>query len=225
MSDGVIAAFGTWGGWAALTAVGTVGAVVVAVGLQWWLSDQAKKHRPQLALAFDKHARATEVNQAGASLPYLRLAVTNAAGKETARDVEVLLLDIEERAKSPAGSGGRRIWLANPAMGWANSLAPLPQMSIPRGATRYLDICRWAQLTDIPHRSSLLLCVVPEPGTNRHVLGPGAWALRLSVTLRNGDASFWEVVVSYEDQATAGLFDPKNIEFSVEQLPSTGGAS
>ena len=86
----MIAAFGTWGGWVALTAIGTVGAVIVAVGLQAWVGWKEGHRRPKLTLDFDSHMRANETDQHGSTLPYLRLAVTNAKGKETARDVEIL---------------------------------------------------------------------------------------------------------------------------------------
>jgi hypothetical protein len=105
----VIAAFGTWGGWAALTAIGTVGAVIVAVGLQWWLGKKERDRRPSLKLEFDSHMRADEADQHGNKLPYLRLAVTNAEGKETARDVEILIVSIDEYATTQVGSGGRTI--------------------------------------------------------------------------------------------------------------------
>lgn len=118
----MLGAFGTWGGWAFLTAVGTFGAVVVAVGLQWWLGHREKASRPQLTLRFDEHRYVQETNPYDNLVPYLRLAVTNAAGKRTAEHVEVLIERIEEYAVSSIGSGGRIVWLANPALGWANSL-------------------------------------------------------------------------------------------------------
>lgn len=156
----MLAAFGTWGGWAALTAIGTVGAVLVAVGQQWWSHRKERSARPRLTLQFDAHKRANEVGPDGTLIPYLRMAVTNAPGKETAADVEILILDVQEFGTGPVGSGGRQVWLANPALGWANSLDPVPRMTIPPGATRYVDVGRW--LHDIP--LSFVLRVVPEPG-------------------------------------------------------------
>jgi hypothetical protein len=142
----VIAAFGTWGGWPALIAVGTIGAVFAAVGLQlvlWW---REKQRRPELALAFDEHKTAEEKYQPTDTLAtFLRLAVSNAPGKDTARDVEIIVLEIEEFAISPAGSGGQSVWLANPALGWTHAFDSelryqLPRTSIPPGATRYVDV-------------------------------------------------------------------------------------
>src|SRR5947209_20502406 len=111
----MIAAFGTWGGWPALIAVGTVIAAVALQLVLWW---REKQRRPELTLAFDDHKKAEEKYQPTDPLAtFLRLAVSNAPGKETARDVEIIVLEIEEFAISPAGSGGRSIWLANPALG------------------------------------------------------------------------------------------------------------
>jgi hypothetical protein len=136
----MVAAFGTWGGWPAPTAAGTVGAVVVAVGLQALLTWREHRTRPKLNLAFDKHLKVDETDpRSGVVVPYLRVAVSNASGKRTADLVEVLIHDVREVAVSSTGCGGGLIWLANPALGWANSMDPLPRMSIPPGATRYLD--------------------------------------------------------------------------------------
>lgn len=208
----MLASFGSWGGWAALTAIGTVGAVVVAVGLQWWLDRRAKELRPDLSLAFDDHFLSEEQNLAGATVPYLRLAVKNAAGKHTAEDVEVLIERITEYAVSPIGSGGRVVWLANPALGWANSVDPRPRMSIPPGATRYVDVACWPPM---PPPLEAWLCVVPTPGSGRHQLPLGGWCIRLAVTLRNADASFWEAHVSFEEQVSAGIASPIAVKATV----------
>lgn len=213
----MLAAFGTWGGWAALTAIGTVGAVVAAVGLQAWLHHKQRVSRPSLTLHFDSNMQTSETNPAtGALLPYLRMAVTNAQGKDTAADVEILILEVQEFAISPAGSGGRRVWLANRALGWANSLDPVPRMTIPPGATRYVDVGRWVQQTPM----SVVLCVVPEPGSNRHVLDPGGWRLRLAATIRNGDATFWEAEVSYGETVQQGPATPTRVTATVKQVKS-----
>lgn len=215
----MIGAVGTWGVWAVLTAVGTVGAVIVAVGLQVWLSSKQRRSRPQLTLHFDSHMKTQETNPVtGAQMDYLRLAVSNAQGKDTAADVEVLVLEIEELAAGPAGSGGRRVWLANTALGWANSLDIVPRMTIPPGATRYIDVGRWLQLQGPAPELSLVLSVVPEPGSNRHILSSGRWRLRLAATLRNGDATFWDAEVRYDEAFAAGLVQLVGAEATIRQI-------
>lgn len=211
----MIASFGGWGGWAALTALGTVGAVVVAVGLQWWLTQKEHDRQPTLTLSFDSHKLTNETSLAGTTLPYLRLAVANAEGKDTARDVEVLVISIDEYAVRAAGSGGRNVWLANPALAWANSVDPVPRMSIPPGATRYVDVGRWVQAPMVAQQE-LRLSIVPDlKHSDRHQLPPGDWRLRLAVTVRNADATFWDVEVSWGSTATAGIAQMTNLTADV----------
>lgn len=215
------AAVGTWGVWAVLTAVGTVGAVVVAVGLQGWLDWKQRRAHPQLTLHFDSHMQAQETDPVtGAVMDYLRLAVSNAEGKSTAEDVEILILEIQEFATGAGGSGGRRVWLANPALGWANSLDPLPRMTIPAGATRYVDVGRWLQLQSPVAELSFVLSVVPEPGSNRHILTRGNWRIRLAATLRNGNATFWDAEIFYDETIAAGLANLVGLTAKIERLAS-----
>jgi hypothetical protein len=210
----MIAAFATWDAWPALTAIGTVGAVIVAVGLQCWLSWRERRGRPKLTLEFDRHMRADETDQQGNTLPYLRLAVTNAEGKDTARDVEILVVSIEEYAITQVGGGKRQIWLANPALAWANSVDPVPRMSIPPGATRYVDVGCWVQV-EMVAEVNLRLSVVPPPNSNRHLLRPGGWRLRLAATMWKGDASHWDAEVSFESTVSPGIASPRNLKATV----------
>ena len=214
----MIAAFGTWGGWSALTAIGTVGAVIFAVGLQWWLNKKERDRRPALNLAFDSHKKVDEADQHGNKLPYLRLAVTNAEKKDTARNVEILILSIDEYETGPV-SGGRQIRLANPALGWANSVDPRPRMSIPPGATRYVDIGCWVQMETVAE-VHLRLGVVPQPNSTRHFLSPGGWRLRLAATMANGDATYSDAEVSFESKASAGIASLANLQATVSAVAS-----
>jgi hypothetical protein len=215
----MVAAFGTSGGWAALTAIGTVGAVIVAVGLQLWLNYREKSRRPKLTLAFDSHQKVDEQNPAGATIPYLRVAVTNDRERNTAEDVELLVLDVQEYATSSVGSGGRNVWLANPALGWTNSLHAAPTMTIPPGATRYADVGCWIGVVPLEFH----LMVVPTPGNRRHVLDAGGWRIRLAATIRNGDVTFWELNVSFEEKVQQGVSEPGNVETGVRRLSSPTG--
>jgi hypothetical protein len=151
-----------------LTAVGTLLAVAAAVGVQlviWW---RAWHRRPSLTLEFDRHAFTHEANKTGDDIPFLRLAVTNAKGKEAATDVEVLVLEVNEKPNS----GAVIRWLVNPALGWPNSLDPFPRMTIPPGATRYVDVGWW--IGGIP--LTFVLGVTPTPYSERHRLTAGRYA-------------------------------------------------
>jgi len=179
-----------------------------------------------VTLAFDDHKKAEEKYQPTDTLAtFLRLAVSNAPGKETARDVEIIVLEIEEFAISPAGSGGRSIWLANPALGWTHAFDSelryqLPRTSIPPGATRYVDVGRWLRLADASADLSFVLSVIPEPATLRHVLPPGGWRLRLSATLQNGDATFWDAKISYGFMFSAGIAQLIDVKATVVKVAS-----
>jgi hypothetical protein len=189
------------------TAIGTLLAVVVALGLQFWLSWQANKKRPEIALAFDHHARADEIDvNTGASVPFLRLAVSNAPGKDTAHRVEVIVLGIKA-----TGGSGVMTWLANPALAWANSLNPEPVVELPSGVTRYVDVGQWVQLTPL----TLVLSLQPQPGSQRHYLTPGSYEIELAVTADNGEASTWIASVSFLENVQSGLSSPVNVQASV----------
>ncbi|MGH3142239.1 MAG: hypothetical protein ACRDO9_03805, partial [Gaiellales bacterium] len=146
-------------------------------------------------------------------------AVTNAEGKDTAREVEILVVDIEEYAVNQVGSGGRQVWLANPALAWANSIDPLPRMSVPPGATRYVDIGCWVQEARVA-QVNLRLSVVPTPNSNRHLLPPSGWRLRLAATMRNGDATYWDARVSFESTTSQGFASLAKLKAEVEEISS-----
>jgi hypothetical protein len=139
--------------------------------------------------------------------------------------VEIIVLEVEEFATSPAGSGGRRIWLANPALGWTHAFDSTiryqsPRASIPPGATRYADVGRWLQLADASADLSFVLSVIPEPTTLRHVLEPGGWRLRLSATMENGEATFWEATISYGVTLSAGTAQLIDVDATVMRVAS-----
>jgi hypothetical protein len=192
-----------------LIAVGTIGAVLTALGLQWWGSFREKRRRPVLSLSFDEHKFQDEKNAAGATVPYLRMALTNAQGKDAARDVQVLVTRVSEVA-----GGGVQRWLVNPALGWPNSLNPVPIMTIPAGATRYVDIGCWMQGSMAP--LDLTLAVVPTPNSDRHRLPPGKHQIYLSVIAANADARSWVATVAFGDEWSHGLAHVRDLEASVE---------
>src|SRR3954451_8496586 len=51
--------------------------------------------------------------------------------------------DRGDRGVDEIGGGGVKRWLVNPALAWPNSLDPIPRMTIPPGATRYVDLGAW----------------------------------------------------------------------------------
>jgi hypothetical protein len=146
---------------------------------------------PKLMLAFDEHYFIHESASDGSGIPYLRLAISNGLGRHAAADVKILVLRVDE-----VGGGGVKRWLVNPALSWAHSIPPSSRLTVPAGATRYIDLGFW------PDRSrpiKLWLGVVPQPNTDRHWLPPGRYEIELAATMTNGDASGWLAEVSFEE--------------------------
>jgi hypothetical protein len=89
-------------------------------------------------------------------------------------------------------------------------------MTIPPGATRYADVGCW--VSRIPLEFHLM--VVPTPGNRRHILNPSGWRVRLAATVRNGDVTFWDLTVSFEEAVQQGLADPVNVKAEVQSIAS-----
>jgi hypothetical protein len=86
-------------------------------------------------------------------------------------------------------------------------------MTISPGATRYADIARWTQLPNIP--LSMILCVVPAPNSQRHLLCPGRYRIRVGVTAENLDLVEWIIDVNYDETVTAGIASLGTLSASV----------
>jgi hypothetical protein len=195
----------SWAEW--LTAIGTLLAVIVAVGLQGFLWFRERRRTPKLALNFDAHYFTREVAPDGSGFPYLRLAVSNGVGRRAATDAKILVLRVDE-----IGGGGVQRWLVNPALAWAHSIPQSSRLAIPAGATRYIDLGFWF---DRSPPIKLTLCVVPQPNTGRNMLPAGRYEIELAATMTNGDASGWIADVSFEESLSGGLGEPKNVRASI----------
>ena len=197
------------GGWDIAAACGTIGATVAAVGSVGWYEWRRSRRHPRLTACFDRYRvtdEGTEYSTAGQK--WLRLAVTNAHGRDTASNVSAFVVECREMSVGSV-SGGVIRWLANPALGWANGLtAAGTTMSIPPGVTRYVDVGTWGV-----HEGAmrLYLQVRPQPKSMRHVLPPGQHRITIEITPENGEPSEWEVDVSWESPVDV----PTNVEATV----------
>jgi hypothetical protein len=207
-----------------LTAAGTIGAVIVAVGLQAWISFQSARHRPRLTLSLDQHHFTTERQRNGKPIPYLRAAVSNERGRAAAQEVEVLVESVIE-----VSGGGVRRWLVNPALSWPNSLDQLPRMTITPGSTRYVDVGFWlapgaaVKIGDGPthHAAELtfILSVNPVPHSGRHLLTPARYEIVLAAAARNADASRWMLKLAFQEYRDDGdPAMPKNLSAELTSL-------
>jgi hypothetical protein len=202
-----------------LIAVGTVGAVIVALGLAWWSDRKARRRRPLLSLGFavstgvvnELVTYTSDVTMTGADgLPYTRTAnfgtgpaayvrfdVRNARGRDAAEDVEVLLSRIERPSST---SETATVEISFPPFGWTHLQDT--KLTMPPGITRSVDI-GWLQGNppkDLGFDPDVLeLLVRPAPGNGRNLLPPGTYELYLSVAARNADAVDYVARISFSD--------------------------
>jgi hypothetical protein len=195
-----------------LTAIGTVLAVVVALGLQGWITWREHRRRPKVSLSFDRFAYAWEGHDP--QIRYLRLAVTNADGKHAADDVEVLVLKIDG---GPVGSGIVDRWFANSALRWPNLRKhDLPRVTVPPGASRYVDLGAWAPSPVAQdHRFLFELALDMKPLSEAHILEPGTYDIELAVGPRNADSTRWNVHLSFGNAADDEK-QPRDVKYDVQ---------
>jgi hypothetical protein len=174
--------------WTALTAVGTIGAVLVALFLDELPVLRQRRREPRLTLTHSVDDSAIEVTYTPTSLvsvgvsgraAYLRLAVSNEPGHDAARDVEVLLQRVE-RIHGEHGHVIERVHVASPPFGWSN--VETTSLTIPAGVTRVIDVgivdgppdpeFQSGSPPDKPPPLVLRLGIVPEPADGRNRLPP-----------------------------------------------------
>jgi hypothetical protein len=159
------------------------------------------RRRPRLNLALDASGGdAVVVGTAGGTeSAYVRLRVTNASGKDTADDVQVLV--VERRLLD----GSETTPIALPLI-WSGSYPPATAAPVHPGAERYLDLLH----VDWPGRDELEIAerwtgsedafieVMPKPAGRQDRLVAGEYTLRLQLLARNADATWYEVVVHWD---------------------------
>ncbi len=223
-------------GW--LVAVGTVGAVIVALGLAAWQGRGSKRRRPVLSITFDDAtgiadeevtftAQQVLVSGAGAVgqpftaelgrtlAAYLRFEVTNAPGHDAAEDVEVILTRIEEPSFVAETS---TLEISFPSFPWTH--LETTRVTIPPGVTRSVDIAAvYKDPPDQQLRDIFRLLVDPEPGAFRNRLKHGTYELVLTVAARNADAVSYRTRVGFDPSrvkddpsAAINLLDPPTVE-------------
>jgi hypothetical protein len=199
-----------------LTAVGTVGAVIVALWLAWRGDRRAEARRPQLSVAFDDttglvnekttYRRTEAIITTGSPVPvevvlgqglaaYLRIEVNNDAGHDAAEDVEVLLSRVF--TMTPDTKELEVVDISFPGFPWTHVGAT--RLTIPAGVKRTIDVARVHD--DPPDKGMagvLELLVEPTPGDFRNHLKTGAYELHLTVSARNADASHYVARVRFD---------------------------
>jgi hypothetical protein len=200
----VIAAFGTWGGWPALTAVGTVGAVVVALYLGPF---RDRRRRPVLQLAFGVVQVLNRDTQApgSASLAVATLRVSNRPRRDTASYVEVVVQSVS--------LDGQPVPLAVRPLMWTQAFSSV--LDVGPGGIFDVSLLRVTRMgeegekraasgyADINANAGFFLPARAELDQ----LPAGDYLFTLSVRGRNLDARIWTVRASFDGVWGEGVDD------------------
>jgi hypothetical protein len=192
--------------WDILTALGTVGAVIVALFLGWWGWRRQRRHRPELTLSHDPRVDRTEEAWGnGHQAAFVRLAVTNAPGKHAAEETEVLVValkqiearrDLYEETGVASWADGRRVNFA--PLGWTH-IFDRTSLTVAPGIRRTVDL---GYLTDELHGTDpevrLALAVNPVPANYLNLIPPGTWEVTVAVSARNADAVYYSFTLTFD---------------------------
>jgi hypothetical protein len=200
----VIAAFGTWGGWPALTAIGTVGAVIVALYLGFF---RDRRHHPVLRLDSGVVQVLNRDTQApgSASLAIATLRVSNRRGRDTASDVEVVVQSVSV--------DGQLVPLAIRPLMWTQAFSSV--LDIGPGSVFDVNLLRVTRMgqegarraaigyADINATAGFFL----PPQAELDQLPAGEYRFTLSVRGRNLDARIWTVRARFDGVWGEGVDD------------------
>jgi hypothetical protein len=183
-----------------VAALGTVGAVVLALWLQVY---RERRRKPSLRLVYSAADPASEawapVYREGHQALWLRFSVCNATGKDTARDVQVLVTRVvTPRERSELVPGG--------PLHWTDLRSPT--IDLPAGISRKVDVAQLELPASTQAGTVLWLKVSPVEGDTRHRLEPGSYDVELAVTAQGVDAVFYNAKLDFEDVPED---DPKDL--------------
>jgi hypothetical protein len=173
-----------------VAALGTVGAVVLALWLQVY---RAWRRKPSLTMSYSADPNSgcwAPVYREGHQALWLRFSVSNATGKDTARDVQVLVTRVETPSE-------RRELVPGGPLHWTDLRSPT--VDLPAGISRMIDIAQVELPADTQKGTALWLKVSPVPGDTRHRLEPGSYDVELAVTAQGIDADFSTAKLDFED--------------------------
>ena len=190
-----------------LQAAGTFAAVVAAVGIAVWGAHRERKRQPALSLAFDPSLQAPDVMAGMWSTDgvgsyeshWVRLRVENAAGRNSADDVEVLFLALES-----LDGGDAQPTLDVVPLKWSSTQGDaggaLTRVTIPPGIARHIDLLSIDGAgSESPHEAGdpvAAIQVWPTPTDDRHLLRGGRYAFNLAVVARDTDAAYFRLEVA-----------------------------
>jgi hypothetical protein len=186
------------------SAVGTVGAVVVALFLQYF---NVRRARPRLSVEFSDRLHDEDMALVDLEHPslFVRLKVRAEAGKDVARNVQVLLLRVDRPTRTlPAPVVPSR------NLKWADT--PNEKLDIPPGIWRRFDfLTLWVEPPGGGGH-----CLVPmlyqydepwPPHPRNFLRDTGRYRMALAVVADNTDSTFWQVDLDYAPGPVAEIAD------------------
>jgi len=206
--------------WATVAvAIGTIGTVVYALFRDVFVTP---RRRPRLEVLFDKAGtdQVVVAMDGGMEAAYVRLRVANAARKDTADDVVVIVTEVRRTEDTETATAEvRPIGLP---LTWSGSNPPLTVASVHPGSERHVDLVYvdWPARdeTDIAREWSgtepARLAVTPRPAGDRDCLESGSYEVSVEVRARNADAIRYAVPVSWDGNwsGKAAMWDHLRVE-------------
>jgi hypothetical protein len=215
-----------------LQAGGTVGAVVVALGIAWWAGVRERRQRPALSLEFDPELRPPDFmagmrsDEGRIESHWVRLRVENRSGRRSADDVEVLFVRLEGKEQP---QGVRTLDVV--PLGWSSTQdeggRALTRITIPPGLSRHVDLLaiEGSELgSEIATRPVAAIQVSPVPTDDRHLLPGGSYTFHLAVAARDTDAAYFKLDVEVPSERLSEATIRENLAVSspVKDHPQYG---
>jgi hypothetical protein len=139
---------------------------------------------------------------------YVRFEVSNAPGKDTAENVEVMIdhagVDRPDGSFHHARLGGFPLAWANT---WSATEGATTRLSVPPGVSRRVDLVSVRE-----DEKKLTMEVDPRPADFRHQLPEGTTTLRLVLTAHNADARYYVLRVTYDGEWEPDIWSHLDVE-------------
>lgn len=190
--------------WTALTALGTIGAVLTALYLNGW---REWRRRPSLSLAYEGRSHAgdwieiTPARGSAAERPtlWIRFRVGNRQGKSAADDVEVLVVRVD--VVDTKSDDRLSLRMGNLPLAWSNSSPKTTRITLPGGIERHVDAVV-ATKHPTEEKADFALCVEPGYAPLDPPVDPleteRSYEVEVAVTARNARAVFYTFRLTFD---------------------------
>jgi len=185
------------------TAAGALASAAAAVAAVYVGVLRVHRRRPQLRVseALPRHvAGGRRLNKEQVEeIAWVRLSLSAEPNKDTAEDVEVMILrtrEVEARDGHPPSQHDPG--LEGMMLHWS-STPDTTRAHIPAGGERFVDLAKVPRKLCAPEGAGMLaIRVAEQPKDDRHYLDWGVTEIDLAVTARNMDARRYRVTIGYD---------------------------